>query len=113
MNRASACPPAQANAQNGGGRPASPSSSSVLVHSGTASEAVCSTISGTNGTGNRRVLTRMKATGSEMTAVLAAPSPVMTMPEKRAAARSQAAHLADELPLFGGHRLHRQPRQLH
>ena len=51
MKRASACPPAQAKAQNGGGRPISPSSSSVMRQMGVTSSASHSEISGAWGTG--------------------------------------------------------------
>ncbi len=65
-HRASACPPAQAKAQNGGGRPISPSSSSVSFQMGVTSSASHSEISGACGTGCSRVLAAMKAAGSGM-----------------------------------------------
>ena len=48
--RATACPPAQAKAQKGGGRPSSPSSSSVSRQIGVISSASHSEISGACGT---------------------------------------------------------------
>src|SRR5690606_25329868 len=65
-HRARPCPPAQAKAQNGGGRPIPPNSSSVSRHSGVTSSASHSEISGACGTGWSRVLARMKAVGSGM-----------------------------------------------
>ena len=57
-------PPAQANAQNGGGRPISPSSSSVFCQIGTASRAKCNFTSGTSGGAMMLVWLRMKAARS-------------------------------------------------
>ena len=62
--RANACPPAHANAQNGGGTFISPSSSSVFCQIGKLSSARCSLISGTSGGDSSLVLARMKAAQS-------------------------------------------------
>jgi hypothetical protein len=53
--------PAQANAQNGGGSPMAPNSSSVLRQIGTASSASLSVISGVSGGATRRVFKRTKS----------------------------------------------------
>jgi len=60
-NAVSAWPPAQAKAQNGGGRPIRPSSSSVFCQSATASSARCRRNSGASGGRSSRVFSRMKA----------------------------------------------------
>ena len=69
--RARPCPPAQAKAQKGGGRPISPSSSSVSRQMGVTSSASHSVISGACGTACSRVLARMKSVGSVIGVMIA------------------------------------------
>ena len=116
--RANPCPPAQAKAQKGGGRPISASSSSVRCQSSCASPARWSRISGTCGGAASEVLARMKArwSGTADSSFFRRKARRLigwrcgkVGPRHFARRRHQPAHAADFLPLVGRHRLHRKP----
>ena len=90
--RASACPPAQANAQNGGGCSLR-HSPSVSSHSPIGSSAWCSRISGTNGTGASRPCSLTNAVdNSEVTPTILPVRP--TCPASRRAPRPRTGSAA-------------------
>jgi len=85
--RASACPPGQAAAQNGGSVGAVPRSTSIASHSATTSSATCRVTSGTSDGRSARVWSRTKVGGTGRSAGTRSVNPTGGPPTRRRQAR--------------------------